>query len=92
VVGREDWRGCPGAVGDELLGPVGAQVQGEVGRWGWEPVVVAVVSGWLLLDIEGEGAVLVQAKVLVLGAERVAAELVGVEEVVLVAGSAARTR
>jgi hypothetical protein len=54
--------------------------------------VVAVVSGWLLLDIEGEGAVLVQAKVLVLGAERVAAELVGVEEVVLVAGSAARTR
>src|SRR5262245_19960816 len=74
----------PGAVQDRLSAPIGSDVQGEMAIRRRQPVGFLIGPGRLAADVEREGAVGAALERLVLRAERIALERVGMEEVLVV--------
>src|SRR5262245_11758822 len=79
----DDWR-LPGTIKNTLLAPVGADVEREFSIRRWKPIGFLVRAGGFVAGIERERAVSVAFEVLVLGAERVAFEVVRVKQVLVV--------
>src|SRR5262245_51119475 len=74
----------PGAIEDGLFAPIGPDVERERALGRGEPVAGFVVARGGGPGVKRQRAVRVAQQGLVLGAERIAAEVVGVEEVLLV--------
>src|SRR5262245_61816629 len=79
-----DDRRLPRAVEDALLAPIGPDIEREVSVWGREPVRGLVRSRRRRTGIERERAIGVALEGLVLGAKRIALEVVRMEEMLVV--------
>src|SRR4029078_9407083 len=84
-------RWCPGAIEDGLLGPIGADVERERSAGRRQPVAFLILAGRLGAGIKRERSVGVVFEILVLRAERIASQRIGVEEMqVVVEGEGAK--
>src|SRR5262245_58917940 len=79
-----DDRRLPAAVDDGLLAPIGADVQRESALRRWLPVRLLVLARRLVADVQRQRTIGVVLEVVVLGAQRIALEIVRREEVEVV--------
>jgi hypothetical protein len=74
------WR-LPGAIENRLLAPIGADVEREVAVWSGEPVALLVLARGFCARIKRERAVGISLERPVLRPERIALQIIWMEEV-----------